>query len=96
MSGVIKKLPGQDGLQHPLARFVDYREAYGEHVIARFTRQLPPVTSVVDLGAGSGRDLLLVKSIHPKVRTTAVEAGHQYALGLRDKIDQIHVLDSPP
>jgi SAM-dependent methyltransferase len=88
-----KPLPGQTGGQSKLAKFIDHAETYGPHVISRFVRQLPSVDMVVDLGAGSGRDLAIVKNIHPGARTNAVEAGKIYAEGLRGKVDQIHVLD---
>lgn len=84
---------GERGAQHPLARFVSTGENYGPQVVERFARMLPPVETVVDLGAGGGRDLGIVKRIHPGARTIAVEAGHEYARNLEGKVDELHVLD---
>jgi SAM-dependent methyltransferase len=88
-----KVLPGQAGGQRALAKFIDYAEGYGPHVIARFVRSLPKVEVAVDLGAGAGRDLTILKSIHPAARTHAVEAGKQYAQRLVGKVDEIYTLN---
>ena len=48
---------------------------------------------VVDLGAGSGRDLAIVKRCHPPARTIAVEGQQEYAAALTNNVDQVHVLD---
>jgi SAM-dependent methyltransferase len=47
----------------------------------------------VDLGAGTGRDLQIVRSAHPEARTIAVEGGSLYARELQGKVDEVHVLD---
>lgn len=86
-------LPGQTGGSHFLAGFVDHSESYGPRVIAKFARMLPPVSTAVDLGAGGGRDLGIIKSIHPGVRTIAIEAGQEYAESMRGKFDEVHVSD---
>jgi SAM-dependent methyltransferase len=84
---------GSTGGQHPLAAFIDHRETYGPHVIRRFVRSIGEIGSVVDLGAGSGRDLEIVKSIEPNVKTIAVEGGRHYAKELEDRVDQVIVLN---
>lgn len=84
---------GEKGGQHPLAFFVDHTETYGPHVIERFVSVLPGVATAVDLGAGTGRDLGIVKRVHPSATTVAIEAGHAYADALRGKIDRVEVLD---
>lgn len=86
-------IPGSTGGQHPLARLIDHGETYGAHVIDSFVRALPSPRNVVDLGAGSGRDLGIVKHAHPGVRTIAVEAGREYAAALMDKVDETHVIN---
>ena len=47
----------------------------------------------VNLGAGTGRDLGIVKRVHPYVRTSALEVGTQFAAELAGKADEVHVLD---
>lgn len=85
---------GQGCGQHPLAKWVDHKETYGPRVIKRFISNLPPpVNRVVDLGAGTGRDLEICKKACPAAKTIAIEAGHTYAESLRGKVDEIHVLN---
>lgn len=84
---------GETGGQHPLARFVDHRETYGAHIIERFAQMLDNVHTAVDIGAGSGRDLAIIKRLHPKSNCVAVEAGQEYARNLIGKVDQIFALN---
>lgn len=84
---------GSTGGQHPLAKWVDHQETYGPHVIERFVSKLTNIAKVVDVGAGQGRDLELVKKHHPNVQTIAIEAGKIFAENLRSKVDEVHVLD---
>lgn len=86
-------LPGSTGARHPLAALVDPDEQYGPHVIARFARSIDKVDTVVDIGAGSGRDLGIVKNIHPNATAIAVEGGRRYADNLVGKADQVHVMN---
>jgi len=88
-----KPLLGVMGGEHPLAALVDYAETYGPGVIERFVRSLPSVNQAVDLGAGSGRDLQIVRKAHPASRLLAVEGGRRYAEGLRALADEVHLLD---
>jgi SAM-dependent methyltransferase len=87
------RLLGERGGEHPLAAFVDHTETYGPRVIERFVRSLSAVESAVDLGAGLGRDLHIIRKAHPRSRLAAVEGGRQYAEGLRRLADEVHVLD---
>jgi hypothetical protein len=64
---------GTNGEQRILAGAIDHRETYGGHVLEIFVKDLS-VQSAVDLGAGTGVDLAIVKTIHLKRRTIAVEA----------------------
>lgn len=79
--------------QHPLRFMVDNLEQYGPHVIERFARMIGKVETVADLGAGSGRDLSIVKSVHPSAKAIAVEGGQNYAGELRTITDQVYVAD---
>lgn len=84
---------GQRGGQHALGGFIDHDETYGPHVIARFLGTLQGVRTVVDLGAGTGRDLQTAKGLHPDAKVIAIEGGQEYARGLIDKVDDVHVLN---
>jgi SAM-dependent methyltransferase len=87
----VKPLFGSTGGSHPLGRFTDQRETYGPLVVEQLVRDLADLQVVVDLGAGSGRDLEIVKRLHPRARLLAVEGGTEYAHALAGKADEIHV-----
>ncbi|MCL1939919.1 MAG: class I SAM-dependent methyltransferase [Desulfovibrionaceae bacterium] len=59
-----------------LLRFVDHNETYGPHVIKGYLEWFSSVESVVDLGAGTGRDLGFVKAKFPNASLYAVECMH--------------------
>ncbi len=86
-------LYGERGGQHFFGHFIDHEETYGPLVVTRFLKLLPGLRNVVDLGAGSGRDLAIAKQVHPESRRIAVEGGRAYAEALQGKVDQTHVLD---
>lgn len=88
-----KTLYGETGGQHPLAALVDHAETYGPHVIRSFAASLEPVRTAVDLGAGGGRDLGIVRDVHPHAVRIAVEGGRDYAAALAGKVEQVHVLN---
>jgi SAM-dependent methyltransferase len=88
-----RPLLGSTGGRHLLSAFVDLQEQYGPQVVGRFVRAIGRVETAVDLGAGNGRDLNIVKGIHPAARTIAVEGGRSYANQLIGKVDEIHVLN---
>jgi SAM-dependent methyltransferase len=71
--------------------FTDHRETYGPLVIEQLVQNLVDLQVVADLGAGSGRDLEIVKRFHPQARLVAVEGGTEYAHALAGKADEIHV-----
>jgi SAM-dependent methyltransferase len=81
------------GSSHVLAGLVDHTESYGPHIVKRFARSLDQVRIVVDLGAGTGRDLSIIKVQHPEARRVAVECASQFAEGLHGIADEIHILD---
>jgi len=87
----VKPLFGSAGGSHPLGRFTDQRETYGPHVVEQLVRGLSGLEVVVDLGAGSGRDLDIVRRLHPRATLIAVEGGSEYADKLAGKADQIYV-----
>lgn len=86
-----KPLFGSSGGSHPLARFTDQRETYGPHVLEKLVAGLDDLQLVVDLGAGSGRDLQIVRRLHPRAKLVAIEAGQEYAHALEGKADQIYL-----
>src|SRR5579864_9110164 len=86
-----KPLFGSTGGSHPLGRFTDQRETYGPLVVEELVRNLVQLRVVVDLGAGSGRDLEIVRRLHPRAKLVAVEGGTAYARALEGKADEIHV-----
>jgi SAM-dependent methyltransferase len=85
-----KPLFGSRGGSHPLGRFTDQRESYGPHVVEELVRGLSGLRVVADLGAGSGRDLGIVRRLHPQAKLIAVEGGRQNANGLTAWADEVH------
>jgi len=88
-----QRLFGSTGGSHPLARFTDQRETYGPLVVEQLVSNLSYPKVVVDLGAGAGRDLEIVRRLHPQAKLVAVEGGTAYAHALAGKADEIHVLN---
>jgi hypothetical protein len=86
-------LIGEEGGRHPLARYVDHNETYGPHIVEKFVSKLKDLDTVVDLGAGHGRDLEIIKRIHPDVRTSALEADSEFATELARKVENVYKLD---
>ncbi|MGI8959618.1 MAG: class I SAM-dependent methyltransferase [Bryobacteraceae bacterium] len=93
MKTALAPLLGEEGGNHPLARYVDHDETYGAHVVKKFLSTLQHLNIVVDLGPGHGRDLGIVKQTHPYVQTCALEAGSDFAAELVGKVDKVQVLD---
>jgi len=83
--------PGERGGDHPLARLIDNSETYGPHVIASFLASIAPYGSVMDVGAGGGRDLGIAKAHCASARLIAVDARPSEAL--RAVADSVHVVD---
>jgi len=93
---VIKKgknptLFGSTGGQHPFARFVDHSETYAPHIIEQMVARIGPLGVVADLGAGAGRDLSIVRRLHPHATLIAVEGGIENARILAGIADQVCV-----
>jgi ubiquinone/menaquinone biosynthesis C-methylase UbiE len=53
---------------------VDKTLNYGRHVIKDMTVSIGKVSSCLDIGAGSGNDLLIVKSLNPECELHAIES----------------------
>ena len=81
------------GGSHWLGRFTDQNETYGPQVMEDLVRGLKDLRTVVDLGAGTGRDLGIVRKHHAQARLIAIEGGKDYASGLTGKADDVYVAD---
>ena len=90
-TGEGKSLFGSTGGSHLLGRLTDQQETYGPQVVEQLVGSLGGLQVVVDLGAGSGRDLGIVRRLHPQATLIAVEGGKEYAKNLTGKADQIYV-----
>lgn len=86
-----KPLFGSGGGQHLLGGLIDHRETFGPHVVEDFVRSLVGLDVVVDLGAGSGRDLAMVRRFHPQATLIAVEAGNENAKNLAGKAGRVYL-----
>lgn len=75
-----RALPGETGGQHWLVSNVDQGEIDGAHVVRRFLETAAPFSSVLDIGAGSGRDLGMAHAVEPHARLHAVEIRPQRSL----------------
>ena len=62
---------GSTGGSHPLARFTEQEEAYGPRLVEQLVRNLSHLNVVIDLGVGAGRDLEIVRRLHPQARLVA-------------------------
>lgn len=68
-----RPLPGQAGGQHPLVAWTDQDETYGAHVVREFLELAAPFETLLDIGAGPGRDLSIARDISPGATLLAVE-----------------------
>lgn len=83
---------GSVGGQHFLGGLIDHKETYGPRVIAKCVSELDNLQTVVDIGAGwTGRDLGIVRKLHPHAELHAVEGGAEYAHKLKGIADVVHV-----
>lgn len=89
----MKPLFASAGGSHWLGRFTDQSETYGPQVVEDFVTGLKDVRVAVDLGAGTGRDLGIVRRYHPQAQLIAIEGGKDYARALAGKADEIYVAD---
>ncbi|MHA1230901.1 MAG: class I SAM-dependent methyltransferase [Candidatus Helarchaeota archaeon] len=63
---------------------VDKRLNYGRHIIESFANKIRNFDNVVDIGAGSGDDLMIYKKINPKAKLFALEGYEPNISILRD------------
>ena len=56
-----------------LRRFIDINETYGTHVIQDYLQRLSGARAILDIGAGSGRDLGFARELCPDAALHAVE-----------------------
>ena len=56
-----------------LIGLVDHAETYGPEAMRKFISDLPQVETCLDIGAGKGRDLAMVREFHPLADLHAVE-----------------------
>ena len=76
-----------------LLRVVDGLETYGVSVIPRYFQKLHGVSTVLDLGAGSGRDLGFAREAFPDAALHAVECRAQHIAGFAAKGIAAHSLN---
>jgi SAM-dependent methyltransferase len=82
----------------PLERFmlenvVDPRLNYGREVVAHYLTSIAPFNTVLDLGAGEGKDLEAARGLCPTVRAVAVEGYLPYAGQLESRGFEVHRID---
>ena len=88
-----KPLFGSAGGSHWLGGLTDQSETYGPQVVEDIVCSLKDLRVVVDLGAGSGRDLGIVRKHNPDARLIAIEGGKDYTSSLAGKADDVYVSD---
>ncbi len=69
-------MPGSTGGQHWASSLADRTEIYGAHLIRGFLEQATPFASVLDVGAGDGRDLGIAHEVQPDAALHAVTMRH--------------------
>ncbi|HEV7446347.1 MAG TPA: class I SAM-dependent methyltransferase [Steroidobacteraceae bacterium] len=84
-------VPGSRGGQSRWARLVNTDEQYGSEIVQQFLGGIESPSVALDIGAGAGRDLGLVKRAHPAVKTLAVECFNTDLL--RQRFDAVYELD---
>ncbi len=65
--------------------FIDSSEQYGAHVIESFIKSMNPITTALDLGAGSGRDLGIVQNVFPNAQCLAIDCDNENTKLLQQK-----------
>ncbi len=59
--------------ENPLLRFVDHGETYGPVVMKDFLGECGAFSSILDIGAGNGRDLEIARTVRPQATRSALE-----------------------
>jgi SAM-dependent methyltransferase len=83
-------VPGSRGCQSRWAGLVDDQEGYGAHIVNAFARRIPAPAVTLDIGAGGGRDLDIIKTAHPGTRTIAIDWA---TTAWHERFDSAHALD---
>lgn len=76
-----------------ILKFVDHSETYGPHIIKRYLESLDNVSSALDIGAGTGRDLGYVKKLYCDAQIFAIECLPQNIKVLEDSGIKAYSLD---
>src|SRR5437667_7738940 len=82
----------------PLQRFllrklVDPRLNYGREIVMDFLAKIMPYNTVVDIGAGEGKDLESARRLCPTTRAVSIEGYGPYAKELSSRGMEVHRLD---
>lgn len=64
---------------------IDKNLNYGRHLIMKFTQEIADGSTILDIGSGSGSDLLIVKGNNPSVQLYGVECYPEYQDKLKAK-----------
>jgi SAM-dependent methyltransferase len=72
---------------------IDRKLNYGRHIIRQFLEQSSPFQNVLDLGAGSGFDLDIIKDVNPTAKRSAVEFFEPNLMSLRNRGINVFQLD---
>ncbi len=72
---------------------IDRSLNYGRHLVRRFLSDAGEYDAVLDIGAGTGADLLIAREVRPAARLHAVEVYPPAAEGLRRHGMTVHALD---
>jgi len=72
---------------------IDRTLNYGRPVIRRFLQQIPPYSSVLDIGAGTGVDLQIAQDIAPLAALHAVECHPPAVANLRTRGWNVHSIN---
>lgn len=76
-----------------LLHFVDHGETYGPRVIKKYLGQMSSVKLAVDMGAGLGRDLSLVREKFPEASLCAIECRPDCISGLESQGINVYPAD---
>src|SRR6266513_739449 len=72
---------------------IDRSLNYGRHLIEGFLRDSRPYTTVLDIGAGHGDDLLIARSVNPQASLIGLEAFGPYIQELRQKSVEVRSIN---
>jgi SAM-dependent methyltransferase len=84
---------GSVGGAHAMARFIDHDETYGPQVVEAMLRAAMPFSTLVDVGAGMGRDLGIARAVCPHGALHAVECYPDNVRLLRERGCTVHAVN---